>query len=233
MTRPLPILPKVIELRPKDAEAWFNRGPPHYRLGQYNKTITDLTRAIELGLSRSELVRAHVLRAAAYSRLARFELSRKDYQAALTQAPDNAGVHNELAWFLANCPEVKLRNPEQAVKAAKEAVHLAPNSGGYWNTLGVAHYRAGDWKAALTALDRSLELRPGDAFDFFFLAMVHRKLGHRNEARMHYDQALQLLEKDKAAMEKNRPLLEDLHRFRREAEDILELKKSIDLKKRR
>jgi Flp pilus assembly protein TadD len=77
------------------------------------------------------------------------------------------------------------RDPEQAVKVAKEAVHLAPNSGGCWNTLGVAYYRAGDWKAALTALDRSLELRPGDAFDFLFLGIVHPKLGHRNEAHMH------------------------------------------------
>ena len=79
----------------------------------------------------------------------------------------------------------------RAVELAKKAVELAPKQGTFWNTLGVAHYRAGDWKAAVAALEKSEELRNGgDSFDWFFLAMAHWQLGEKDEARKWYDQAV-------------------------------------------
>lgn len=54
----------------------------------------------------------------------------------------------------------------------------------HWNTLGAAHYRAGDYKAAITALERSMKVRNGgDSFDWFFLALAHRHLENTDEAR--------------------------------------------------
>jgi serine/threonine protein kinase/WD40 repeat protein len=48
------------------------------------------------------------------------------------------------AWRLAASADPKLRDPRRAVELAKKAVELAPGEGLY--TLGLAHYRAGDWK---------------------------------------------------------------------------------------
>jgi serine/threonine protein kinase/tetratricopeptide (TPR) repeat protein len=48
-----------------------------------------------------------------------------------------------LARLLATCPDVKIRNPSRGVELAKQAVERAPN-GNFWNTLGIAFYRAGD-----------------------------------------------------------------------------------------
>jgi len=51
---------------------------------------------------------------------------------------------NELAWyFVAQTPE-ELRQPALWRQACRGAVELEPEAGIYWNTLGVAHYRAGD-----------------------------------------------------------------------------------------
>ncbi len=55
--------------------------------------------------------------------------------------------------------------------------------------------------------------------------MAHRKLGHHDEARKAYEKAVQLLEKHKAALEKDPPYAEVLRSFRAEAEEVLELKK--------
>ena len=91
--------------------------------------------------------------------------------------------------------------------------------GNNWNTLGVAQYRAGDWKAAITALDKSMELRKGgDSFDWFFLAMAHYQLGDKKEAGKWYDQALEW-------EEKNQPKNEELVRFRAEAKDLLKIER--------
>ena len=92
---------------------------------------------------------------------------------------------------------------------------LAPREGGYWNTLGVAHYRAGDWKAAIEALTKSMELgKGGDGSDWFFLAMAHWQLGDKPQARSWYDKAVPW-------MEKNQPKNEELIRFRAEAAALL------------
>jgi tetratricopeptide (TPR) repeat protein/serine/threonine protein kinase len=139
------------------------------------------------------------------------------YQKAIALKPDFAGAHNNLAWLLANRSDAKSRDPVGAVKVAEKAVELAPQDGANWNTLGAAHYRAGHWKAAVTALEKSRELRKGgDSFDWFFLAMAHWRLGDKEQARKWYDQAVQW-------MEKNKPQDEELHRFRAEAAELLQL----------
>ena len=62
--------------------------------------------------------------------------------------------------------------------------------------LGVALFRAGKWSEALAELGTSMELSEGgDAFDFFFVAMAHTKLGHPKPiARSFYNQAVTWME---------------------------------------
>jgi hypothetical protein len=54
----------------------------------------------------------------------------------------------------------------------------------------------------------------GDAFDWFFLAMAHAKLGQKDQARRWYDRG-------RRWAEKNLPHDEELRRFRAEAEELL------------
>jgi WD40 repeat protein len=129
----------------------------------------------------------------------------------------DAIAYNNLAWELATRPDPKFRDSRQAVQLAQQAVKLTP-SGNHWNTLGAAHYRAGDWKAAVTAMEKSMELRQGgDALDWFFLAMAHWRLGERDQARRWYEQAVRW-------MDKKKPLDEELRRFREEASALLGIK---------
>jgi eukaryotic-like serine/threonine-protein kinase len=94
-------------------------------------------------------------------------------------------------------------------------VELNPQNGGYVNTLGVAYYRTGDWKAAIAALEKSMELRKGgDSLDWFFLAMAHWQLGNKDEARRWYDKAVKW-------MEEHAPKNVELTRFRAEAAELL------------
>jgi eukaryotic-like serine/threonine-protein kinase len=130
--------------------------------------------------------------------------------------PDDADCRNYLARFLATCPDAAFRDPAQAVALAAKAVAQAPKDGAYWNTLGIAQYRAGDWKAAAQALDRCMALRPANGFDWFFLAMTHWQLGHKDEAHKWYEQAVQWMEKYKRQDE-------ELRRFRVEAAALLKL----------
>jgi tetratricopeptide (TPR) repeat protein len=144
------------------------------------------------------------------------------YAQAIDLEPKTALTRNNLAWLLATCPDSKLRDPSRAVVLAKSAVELAPKEPSHWNTLGASQYRNGDWKAAIEALSKSMELRKGgDSNDWFFLAMAHWQLGDKTQARSWFDKAVEW-------MEKNQPRDEELLRFRDEAAALLEVNEKKD-----
>jgi tetratricopeptide (TPR) repeat protein len=143
---------------------------------------------------------------------------------------DTVASTNNLAWLLATAPDLKFRAPARAVELAREVARLRPDEANSWNTLGVAEYRAGNWKSAVSALGKSVDLYHGDdGCNCFFLAMAHGQLGkaeqadvqardrHRQEARTWYDRAA-------VWMEKNQPRNGELIRFRAEAAELLGIK---------
>jgi serine/threonine protein kinase len=145
------------------------------------------------------------------------------YRGALERNPKQVPSLNAWAWLLATCPpEMGLRDAGQAISLAKQAVELEPRAGYIWNTLGVAHYRAGDWSAAVTALEKSLELDAGipewwaqrASYSTFFLAMAHMRLGKPEAARQWYDRAVRW-------MDNYQPKDDELRRFRTEAAALL------------
>jgi eukaryotic-like serine/threonine-protein kinase len=141
-----------------------------------------------------------------------------DYTKALELKPDVPVLCNNLAWLLATCPDPKFLDVARAVELARKAVELDPKHGNWWNTLGVAHYRVGEWKNAIDALKKSDELLKGEMFSFnaFFLAMAHWQRDEKGEARQLYDRGVQW-------MEKHQPNNEELRRFRAEAAESLKI----------
>jgi tetratricopeptide (TPR) repeat protein len=217
---------RAIEVDQKLEIAWLNRGLAYDTQGEFAKSVPDLSRYLVLAPNDPQRAEAYQRRAVGNARLAHYAEALKDFQEAEKLIRSDAGLQNEVAWLLATCPQPKLRDPSQAVERAKKAVVLAPKVGGYWNTLGVAQYRVGDWKSAVEALEKARELPGGgDADTWLFLAMAHRKQGNADQSRTAYDRAIEWLEKNRPLLEKNKLQSEELRRFRSEAEEVLELKK--------
>jgi WD40 repeat protein/tetratricopeptide (TPR) repeat protein len=160
--------------------------------------VTPTEQAAALHLELHDLVACRLLRREAQLLL-------------MGKVDDPPHLHNETAWFLATSAELQARDPARAVTLARKAVEGVPEKGAYWRTLGIAQYRAGDWKGALAALDRALPLGGGDSAVEFFRAMAHWQLGERDQARQHYEAGLRLRAEAK----------EDLKRFRDEAAALL------------
>ena len=152
-----------------------------------------------------------------FVRLADWDCAVADYEKAMALQPRNAGLHHELAWLLAHCPEEKVRNPKRAVELARLAVGSNGKNGVYRGALGSALYRAGDWKAAIEELNESIKLRGRHGADMLFLAMAHKRLEQDAEARTWFDRAIEWIEM-------NAPKDDELRRFRDEATVLLELK---------
>jgi serine/threonine protein kinase/Tfp pilus assembly protein PilF len=161
--------PQAIKLNPKYARTYTVFGEQLNIQQRWEESIACLRMVIELS-SLDSLLRAQV----------RFSL---------------AGALHDRAWQLATGDDAKSRDPKRAVDLAKEADALAPEWGfRHQKLLGVAYYRAGNWKAAVDALEKSRQLNPyyrDDSVILFFLSMAHERLKETTKARNCYDQATQ------------------------------------------
>jgi tetratricopeptide (TPR) repeat protein len=97
---------------------------------------------------------------------------------------------NDLAWLMVSSPDPAVRNPAHAVALASKAVEAFPENGTFWNTLGAAHYRAGEFEPAIAAINCARELNAGGTpFDHLVLAMAYARLDNHEQARHWLEEA--------------------------------------------
>jgi WD40 repeat protein len=139
--------------------------------------------------------------------------------------PDSAPACNGLAWAYLTAPEA-LRDVPAAVPLAEKAARLAPGNALFRNTLGLAYYRAGRCHEAVEVLRPNVEKEQdwALAYDLYFLAMSHHRLGETARAHDYYDWAVRWVSMQR---ELEPSTLEELTTFRTEAKELL----GIDRKK--
>jgi tetratricopeptide (TPR) repeat protein len=195
-------LSKAIELDASYARVWCDRGQAYSALSQWDKAFADFSKAIDRGdpnVVMGQLVRCVQLaeqdgklsqseREAAVQRCISF--AAKVAGECGKRFSNDADTQARMSWFLSICPDARFRNPRLGLQLAQRAAQLSERLREGSIELGIAHYRAGNWKAALEELQKAMVLRGGgDCADWFFLALTHWQLGHQAEARQWYDKA--------------------------------------------
>ncbi len=147
-----------------------------------------------------------------------FQTAGDKYSRSIVLAPDEGLALNNYAWLLVSCPDETLRDVKQALTLAQRANSLRPNYSIYLNTLGIAQYRSGLWRESIETLKRAEELDPGNYFAFngFFIAMSHQKLGDQMAAKSWFERSVEWMNQGRAADP-------ELIRFHREASNVLEI----------
>jgi tetratricopeptide (TPR) repeat protein len=180
------------ESEPDDWSGWWQLGQVH---GHFGRALDDLGRPHEAA--------------------EQFRYAENCFDRAARRSPSVATPLSNFSMLLATCPCAEVRNPVRAVELAERAVSLEPRGALAWRALGMAHYAAGHDDDAITALEKSMEIRSGGGgYDWFFLAMAFARRGDRNQARKWYDKAV-------AWMDVLSPLDPELRRFRDEAAALL------------
>jgi WD40 repeat protein len=144
-------------------------------------------------------------------------------QEALTLAqtsPENLHGLNNASWKVVSSPGSERAAYERALRQAEAVCLLAapsdPDYPTFLNTLGVAHYRVGDYQKAVDTLVRSAKSSKGpSAADLAFLAMAQHQLGQKDQARATLERLRELIKKPRWA--KHPPAQDRL----REAEEAL------------
>jgi tetratricopeptide (TPR) repeat protein len=214
-------------LNSNNSRRWSGRGFVYALAGEREKAFEDFAKALELDRSTPLLAIPFSWSSEGY--FARKELAGlweftlAEMTKRIDADPKNSSPYNILAWLLIAHPDPKARDPRRAVELAKKAVALQPKNDGYWNTLGAAYYRVGDWQAALDSLANSDALRTTtrQPDGLFFAAMAEWQLGHKDEAHKLYKRATDWLDVNEDQV------TDELRRFRIEAGELLEIKEDM------
>ncbi len=87
----------------------------------------------------------------------RLDEAERLYREVLRREPEDSAVHELLGQIL-----VARGSIDGAIKHLRRSVSIDPGSQGAWTALAMALESAGDWTEALEAVDRGLQLGPGD-----------------------------------------------------------------------
>ena len=206
----------MLHEQPGHLNALEARGESLQRLGRHAEAVEDLTALLKFFPEDADL---YEKRARCYDALNDRSHADGDRIKAAELARNAAGQLNGRAWRLLTGPPSE-RDPVRALELAKKIVEQMPDAHDYLNTLGLAQFRNGLYGESIATLEKSRKAgeRELDAFDLFFLAMCHAKLGDSLKARDCFDRALKWTEahKDESAQHK-----EELKAFRAEAEELL------------
>jgi tetratricopeptide (TPR) repeat protein len=205
----------ILRITPDDYEAHQMRSWILNYLHRTEEALAAIGRAIELAPSIADTysVRAYILATRGIS-CTRVE---EDIEKALDLDPLNRVVKSVTAYvhvfgLFYNCPD--LYDLDAALKMARTAVEQWPDFDAGRRALGAALYRSGRFEEAIPHQMKALAMYGGEATDLFLLAMEQWQLGHRAEARAHYDRAV-------AWMEERNPDYPEFVRLREEASELL------------
>jgi WD40 repeat protein len=224
-------LGRLCEARPGDALLRSRRAWAVGMLGDWQQASEQSSRAVELGQDVTDVARLgwrpaslrwHFADGQEYGRLCRAMLARHGKASVAQQ--------HRVARFCSLSPGGG--DPAECVRLAARAVNQAPQSAARWETLGLAHYRAGDWGAAVAALARAVEVQqPGELVRerYFTLALAHWHRCGAAEAERRYGEGVRWLQKNRAWLAREPLTLEEILRVRLEAEEALGLPASQPL----
>jgi serine/threonine-protein kinase len=179
---------RAIELDSKDGTLHGDLGTALRAKGHLGSAIGAFLQAIELNPG---LGSAHAGLGRSFSDVGEYEQAISYYSRAVELDSNDVEVLNGLSWLLATCPNRSLRDGPYAVILAERETVLAPASANSFNDLGAARCCAGEWRPAIEALERSLQLDPdGDRSDrrmnatsHCLLATAHAHLDNLGTAR--------------------------------------------------
>ena len=132
--------------------------------------------------------RYHYFAASCHYSMDELEEAEAQYLIALEIDPNQAQVLNDLGYLWLD----NGRHLDRAFDMVQQAAMLEPTQGHIIDSLGWAHYRLGNYEAAVLELERATALEPGNATANYHLGDAYWRVGRELEARFQWRRTLDL-----------------------------------------
>ena len=174
----------AIQIDPRYALAYFDRGTAKGMLGRLDAAIVDFDEAISIN---PENVDAYMNRAKAKSELGRYEEALRDLEMATKFNPDDAETY-----FNRGNIGSDLGRYEDAIKEFDAAIQRNPQYTEAFNNRGTAKARLGRFADAIADLDTAINLDPGYRQAYTNRGNAISGLGRYDGAVEDYDEAIRI-----------------------------------------
>jgi tetratricopeptide (TPR) repeat protein len=147
---------KTLEINPDYVDAHVNLGNLLLRMGKVDQAIAHFQKALQL---KPDDAQAHNNLGNALLQKGNMGEAITHYQEALRIQPAEPSFQNNLAWLLATCPDVSLRNGQEAVGLAQQADALTGGKNPViLHSLAAALAETGRFSEAMETAQRALQL---------------------------------------------------------------------------
>jgi tetratricopeptide (TPR) repeat protein len=183
-TRALVTYDRLLKLQPGFVPALLDRGDI-YLMARRDPAaaVVDYERAAKI-VPRSPTVQFKL--GSAYQALGKLDDAVWHYRAAIAADNKLALAYNNLAAVDAE----RKRDLDEALKAAKRAIELAPKVNQFYDTLGSVHLARGELDQAIAAFQIAADSKPPNAEHYYHLGVALEQKGLKSEAIGALKQAL-------------------------------------------
>ncbi len=183
---------KALEINPKDAEAYFNRGIVHLEKGRYEQAISDYTKALEIDPRNAKV---YLKRGNAYEGEGKYKQAIFDYTKALEIDPRDADAYINRGNAYAekgHCEQAISENSEQAISDYTKALEINPRNAKAYFKRGNAYEDEGKYDQAILDFDSAIEIDPRDASAYNNRGLVYGKKGQYDQAILGFNKAIEI-----------------------------------------
>ena len=163
----------AVRLVPNDDNGRLNLGMALAMNGQLNEAVRQLSQAIELNPANAQ---AHYRLGSVLAGQHNFDRALIHHRRAAELNPDWVAAIRSMAWILATHPNEQRREPERALKLAKQAARLSGNKNAVvLDTLAAAYASAGQYDRAVSIAQAAIKIassQPASPFS----NQVHERL---------------------------------------------------------
>lgn len=157
------------------AEALYDRGVTHWRLGDVDEAINNYNKALQLV---PDYVSVYTSRGIAYTAKELFERALSDFAKAMAIEPEYAPAYNSRAGLYRAIGYYDL-----AITDYTQAILLYPQFDKPHNNRGELWFAVGHYEQALADFKRAEELKPNYPFAIAGMAITHHAIGEVEEAK--------------------------------------------------
>jgi len=180
----LQIFDRSIQLKPDDANIYFNRGLTLKALGQLQESMQSFEKAIQL---KPDFAPAYYSLGKALQESEQVELAAASFTMAIRINPDFAE-----AYYNRGNAEINLGQLEHAVKSYEQAIRLKPDYAEVYLYRASAFFELGQLQASLSSCDQAIKLKADFAEAYYARGNALRGLGQQQPAIQNYEQAIHL-----------------------------------------
>ena len=173
---------KAIELDPKQAMAFNNRGFAYYTKKDYDQALKDYDQAIAL---KPDFALAYNNRGDAYYQRKEYDRAQADYGKAIGLKPDY-----DLAYYNRGLTYHEQKNYDQAINDFNKAISLKANFAAAYNSRGNAFFRKREFDLAINDYTKAVEVSPNWALAYSNRGNAWFEKKEFDQALKDYDQAI-------------------------------------------